>query len=66
VLEELERIKDDRLVFILKNSDPTLDWCSFINGEPDTWVYAESVVARQRQYGRVKSWHVYPDNPYTL
>ena len=39
--------------------NPTLDWHPFVNGEPDTWVYANAVVAMQRQDGRVKARSVY-------
>jgi hypothetical protein len=60
-LDKLELIEDDRLVFILRHADPTLDWRSFVNGEPDTWVYANAVVAMQRQNGRVKARSVYED-----
>jgi hypothetical protein len=62
-LDELELINDDRLVFILKNEDPRLDWLSFVKGKPDTWAYAESAVARQRQNGRVQARLVY-DRPH--
>ena len=41
--------------------NPTLDWHPFVNGEPDTWVYANAVVAMQRQNRRVKARSVYAD-----
>jgi len=65
-LDGLELIEDDRLVFILRHADPTLDWRSFVNGEPDTWVYANAVVAMQRQNRRVKARSVYADEPGRL
>jgi hypothetical protein len=61
-LEPLERIDDARLVFILTPLDSRSDWRSFVNGEPDTWDYAEAVVATQRQTGcRVEARRVHGD-----
>jgi hypothetical protein len=60
-LDELELIEDDRLVFILRDADPALDWRSFVKGKPDTWVHANAVVAMQRQNRRVKARSVYAD-----
>jgi len=60
-LNALELIDDVRLVFILTPDDIALDWHSFVKGKPDTWVYAEEAVVRQRQIGRVKACPVYTE-----
>ena len=46
VLQPFEHTDDLRLVFTLthRRRDIDLDWRAFVNGEPDTWVYAEATV----------------------
>ncbi|KIM72746.1 hypothetical protein PILCRDRAFT_829585 [Piloderma croceum F 1598] len=61
-LDPLECIEDTRLVFILMPMDKRSDWRAFLNGEPDTWDYADHVVATQRQTGRrVEARRVHED-----
>jgi hypothetical protein len=50
-LDPFEHIKDARLVFICVPRNRS-DWGFFVDGESDTWDYAEAVVATQRQTGR--------------
>ncbi|KIM74483.1 hypothetical protein PILCRDRAFT_702990 [Piloderma croceum F 1598] len=51
-LDLFEGTEDARVVFILTPVEKRSDWQAFFNGEPDTWDYADQVVAMQRQTGR--------------
>jgi hypothetical protein len=57
-LAAVELIEDVRLVFVLDQQNPNLDWHAFVKGKTDTWIYAEAVVARQREVGRIVACQV--------